>query len=112
MDYEICANGNLMGEYSGESASNAVDNFSREAGYKNYADMVEQIGGAKDEIEVFEIDGDKLIAAIEAASGQSCFQDSYGGGAVLVNNKSYASYRAAAEEFGIDMSEFVNRTSW
>jgi hypothetical protein len=76
--FEIADNGNLMGEYKGADEDAAVDAYASDAGYDDFADLLANVPGAsRDEVEVFEIDDDKLIAAVEAKAGEAVFQDSY-----------------------------------
>ena len=105
--FEIAANGTLMGEYNGDDPDAAIDSFARDAGYKDFADVIASIeGSSKDELFVFEIDTDKLVSAVETAAGESVFQDSYGSGVALVKGASYATYRELAEAFELDIDQF------
>jgi hypothetical protein len=105
--FEIAANGNLMGEYKGANEDAAIDSYARDAGYDDFADLLANVpGSTREEVEVFEIDTDKLTAAVEAESGESVFQDSYGNGIALVKGESYATYRSLADAFGLDIDSF------
>ena len=105
--YEITANDVLMGEYKGINAEAALDAYARDAGYDDFAGLLEAVpGSTRDEVEVFEIDMDKLCDAVADAAGQAVFQDSYGNGVALVAGQSYATHREMAEAFGLDLSDF------
>lgn len=55
--FQISANGTDMGEYTGETEQDALDAFASDAGYENFADLLERVPDATlDEVEVFEID--------------------------------------------------------
>ena len=105
--YEITANDVLMGEYKGISAEAALDAYARDAGYDDFAALLENVpGSTRKEVDVCEIDMDKLCDAVADAAGQAVFQDSYGGGVALVAGQSYATHREMAEAFGLDLSDF------
>lgn len=105
--FEIAANGNLMGEYSGENAEAAIDAYAREAGYEDFADLLSRVpGSTREELDVFEIATDELVAAVERTAGESVFQDSYGRGIALVKGASYATYRDLADAFELDIDQF------
>ncbi len=105
--FEIAANGNLMGEYVGENADEAIDAYAREAGYEDFADLLSRVpGSTRCELDVFEILTDKLVDAVEGAAGESVFQDSYGRGVALVKGESYATYRELADAFDLDIDQF------
>jgi len=105
--FEIAANGNLMGEYTGADEDDALDAYARDAGYNDFADLLANVpGSSREEVEVFEIAANKLVAAIETAAGETVFQDSYGSGVALVKGESYATYRDMAEAFGLDIDSF------
>ena len=105
--YEITANDVLMGEYRASSIEAALDAFARDAGYEDFADALENVpSSTRDEVYVEEVDTDLLIAAVEEATSEAAFQDSYGSGVVLVKGESYPTYRALAEAFGLDLADF------
>lgn len=105
--FEIAANGNLMGEYKGADKAAAIDAYARDAGYDDFADLLTKIEGSSiDELDVFEIDTDKLVSAVESAAGESVFQDSYGSGVAMVKNVSYNNYHDLAEAFDLDIDNF------
>jgi hypothetical protein len=105
--FEIAANSNLMGEYKGADADAAIDSYARDAGYEDFADLLGRVeGSSRGELEVFEIDTDKLIDAVTNVAGEAVFQDSYGDGVALVKNVSYATYRELADAFGLDIDDF------
>jgi len=104
--FQISANGNLMGEYSGETEQDAIDAYASDAGYEDFADLLDRVPGAtREEIEAFEIDTAGLFSAVEKAAGQPAFQDSYGEGVAMVDGISYATYRDLAEAFDIDIDQ-------
>lgn len=105
--FEIAANGNLMGEYKGDTADAAIDAYASDAGYDDFADLLARVeGSSRDELDVFEIDTEKLLSAVENAAGESVFQDSYGSGVALVKSTSYATYRELADAFELDIDQF------
>ena len=105
--FEITANDVLMGEYNGSSTEAALDAFARDAGYENFAGVLENVpGSTREEVDVREIDLDKLCDAVSDAAGESVFQDSYGNGVASVKGESYATHREMAEAFGLDLSDF------
>ena len=105
--YEITANDVLMGEYKGATEGAALDSYARDAGYEDFADILANVpGSTREEMDVREIDMDKLINAVSEAAGEAVFQDSYGNGVALVAGQSYATHREMAEAFGLDLSDF------
>ncbi|MDY0105321.1 MAG: DUF2525 domain-containing protein [Giesbergeria sp.] len=103
--FQISANDTDMGEYRAEDASQALDAYAKEAGYADYADVVAQFG---DDAEAFEIDTDALCAAVEAETGKTVFQDTYGSGVALVDGESFATHKELAESIGRDISDFFS----
>lgn len=95
--YTIEANGTPMGEYTGDTATDALNTYARDAGYADYAAVVAEVG---DDAIATEIDVDGLVAAVAAATGQAVFQDSYGSGVAVVAGKSFATYQELAESIG------------
>lgn len=53
-------------------------------------------------MEEIEVDGKSVVKAV-AEKGLMVWQDSYGDGVALINNKSFATYHELAKEFGIDI---------
>lgn len=105
--FEITANGTLMGEYKGADENAAIDAYARDAGYDDFSDLLGRVdGSSRDELGVFQIDTDKLLAAVESAAGVSVFQDSYGDGVAVVNQTSYPTYRDLSAAFDIDIDAF------
>ena len=105
--YEITANDVLMGEYNGINAAEALDAYARDAGYDDYAALLGNVpGSTPDEVEVCEIETDKLCDAVSEAAGEAVFQDSYGNGIAVVAGQSYATHRELAEAFGLSLSDF------
>ena len=105
--YEITANDVVMGEYTGISAEAALDAYARDAGYENFDGLLENVpGSAREEVDVREIDLDKLCDAVSDAAGEPVFQDSYGNGVASVKGESYTTHREMAEAFGLDLSDF------
>ena len=105
--YEITANDVLMGEYKGATEGAALDSYARDAGYEDFADLLANVpGSTREEMDVREIDMDKLSNAVSEAAGEAVFQDSYGNGVALVAGQSYATHREMAEAFGLDLSDF------
>lgn len=110
--FEIAANGVLMGEYKGRDENAAIDAFARDAGYDDFSDLLGRVeGSSRSELDVFEIDTDGLVSAVEAAAGESVFQDSYGGGVALVQGESYSTYRELADAFDLGIDRFCWATS-
>lgn len=105
--FEITANDVLMGEYKGVNAEAALDAYARDAGYEDFATLLENIpGSTREEVDVCEIDMDKLCDAVAHAAGQAVFQDSYGNGVALVAGQSYATHREMAEAFGLSLGDY------
>ena len=105
--YEITANDVLMGEYKGATEGAALDSYARDAGYEDFADLLANVpGSTREEMDVREIDMDKLCNAVAEAAGEAVFQDSYGNSVALVAGQSYATHREMAEAFGLDLSDF------
>ena len=75
----------------------------RDAGYKDYADVVAQLG---DDAEAHQIDVDALCDSVTQATGHDVFQDSYGNGVALVDGKSYATHKDLADSIGRHIAEF------
>jgi hypothetical protein len=101
--YFITANGTPFGEYQATIAYEALLAYAQDAGYRNYAEMVE-VGGGGNEIEVLKIDTDAIVAAVEAISKGPVMQDSYGGGVALVDGISYSNYD--------DLAAVVGKRCW
>ena len=105
--FAIAANGNFMGEYTGDDENAAVDAYARDAGYADFSDLLGRVeGSSRSELDIFEIDTDRLVAAVEAAAGESVFQDSYGNGIALVRGESYSTYLELADAFGLNIEQF------
>ena len=67
--FEITANDVLMGEYNGSGTEAALDAYARDAGYDDFAALLENVpGSTREEVDVCEIDMDKLW---EAANGNA-----------------------------------------
>lgn len=99
--FEIVANGNLFGEYEGENADAAIDAYAREAGYEDFADLLRRVpGSTREELEVFEIDTEKLVNAVEEVAGESVFQDNYGRGIALVKGGVKGKYKIWCDDCG------------
>lgn len=103
--FQISANDTDMGEYSAENAEQALNEYARDAGYKDYADAVAQFG---DDATAYEIDADALCDAVTKATGHAVFQDSYGSGVALVGGKSYATHKDLAGSIGRDIADFFS----
>lgn len=57
MNYTVYSNGLFMGMYPGQNYDEALDNFARDAGYKNYDDLLERVpGSTRDEVKIDEIE--------------------------------------------------------
>lgn len=105
--FEITANETLMGEYEGADENAAIDAYARDAGYADFADLLENVpGSTREEVEAFEIDTENLVAQVESAAGEAVFQDSCGSGIALVKGESYATYRELANAFNLDIDSF------
>lgn len=105
--YEITSNDVLMGEYKGATEGAALDSYARDAGYEDFADLMANVpGSTREEMDVREIDMDKLCDAVAEAAGEAVLQDSYGNGVASVKGESYATHREMAEAFGLDLSDF------
>ncbi len=110
--FEIEVNYTLVGEYAGADENAAIDAYARNAGYDDFADLLaNEPDSTREEVEAFEIDTDKLVAAVESAAGEAVFEDSYGNGIALVKGNSYATYRELADAFGLDINNFHARSS-
>lgn len=101
--FNITANDTDMGEYTANSAAEALDNCARDAGYTDYADASAQFG---DDASAMEIDTDALCQAVEKETGFAVFQDSYGSGVALVNGTSYATYQELAKSIEKNVWDF------
>ena len=105
--FEITANDIFMGEYRVLNAEAALDAYARDAGYDDFAALIENVpGSTREEVDVREIDLDKLCDAVSDAAGEPVFQDSYGNGVASVKGESYTTHREMAEAFGLDLSDF------
>mgnify|MGYP002364610634 CR=1 FL=1 len=111
--FDIDANGTPMGEYKGETLEEAIDAYASDAGYSDFDDMAQEVGATKEELAINEIDSEKLVEAVEKASGFSVCQDTpvlqdkdeYDG-VVLVDGVRYRTYRELAEAFGLSVDDF------
>lgn len=101
--FQISANDTDMGEYHADTADQALNAYARDAGYRDYADVVAQFG---DDATARRIDTDALCDSVTQSTGHEVFQDSYGSGVALVDGKSYATYKDLADSIGRDISEF------
>ena len=59
--FQITANDTDMGEYTADSAADALDAYAKDAGYSNYSEVVAQFG---DDAAAIEIDTDALCEAV------------------------------------------------
>lgn len=99
--FYIEANGCSLGEYSAADSDAALDACAREAGYRDYAEVAAQFGR---DARVCEIDTQKLIADIEAATGLVVMQDAYG--VALVGNTAFTTYGELAESIDVDLADY------
>ena len=90
----VGANGTPMGEFVAGNASEALDLYAQDAGYRDYAEVVAQFG---DDAIASRIDTIALALDVENALNTRVFQDSYGDGVALVHNASVATYDALAQ---------------
>lgn len=104
--FTIDANGTNMGEYSANSAAEALDAYAQDAGYTDYAAVVAQVG---DDAIATQIDVAALCGAAEEVLGGIALQDSYGSGVVQVDGVSYATYAELAEAANLNVSNFTKR---
>lgn len=55
--FQISANGTDMGEYVGATEQEALDAYASDAGYENFADLLERVPGAtRDEVSIIELE--------------------------------------------------------
>ena len=101
--FQITANDTDMGEYTADSAAEALDAYARDAGYSDYSEVVAQFG---DDAVAVEIDTDAICAAVEQSTGKTVFQDGYGAGVALVDGVSYATYNDLAALAGKSAAHF------
>ena len=92
-----------MGEHQGESESATLDSYAQAAGYPDFSELLDSVpNSTRDEIDVFEIDTQRLIDAIPKA----VYQDAYGDGVALVDGVSFATYHELAHFFGMKLEDF------
>lgn len=101
--FNISANDSNMGEYSGETAGQALDAYARDAGYTDYAEVIAQFG---DDATAIKIDTDALCAAAGKHFNAAVFQDSYGSGVALIDGTSFFSYTELANAIGRRVWDF------
>ena len=101
--FQISANDSDMGEYRADSAEQALDAYAIDAGYKDYADVVAQVG---DGATARRIDIEALCDAVTQATVRAVFLDSYGNGVAQVGGDSFATHSDLAASIGRDISEF------
>ena len=99
--FYIEANATPMGEYQADSASEALDLYAQDAGYKDYAEVVAQFG---DDAIASKIDTVALALDVENALNTRVFQDSYGDGVALVHNASVATFD--------DLAQLIDKRVW
>lgn len=102
--FQINANGTDMGEYTASTVAEALDKYARDAGYTDYADVVNQFGG---DATAIEIDVAALCESVTKKTGFPVFQDSYGNGVALVSGVSYATHQELAESIGKTYRDFA-----
>ena len=57
-----------MGEYKGATEGAALDSYARDAGYEDFADLLANVpGSTREEMDVRQIDMDKLCNAVADA---------------------------------------------
>lgn len=104
----IAANDVAMGEYQGDTAQDALDNYARDAGYRDYTEVESELGKT-DAVVVVEVDIDRLLAAVGEKLSKPIFQDAYGDGVALVDNVSIKTYAELASLGDCDIDDFVKR---
>jgi hypothetical protein len=92
-----------FGTYTARTAAMAIKCWKDESGYHATPD---------EDIEAVEIDENALIEAVQNETGVAVFQDPYGGGVALVNNKSYATLEDLAKSIGKELMDFRALTSY
>ena len=84
----IFTNGDLFDEYNVKTSDEAVI---------AYMDEVE--------LSVFEVDTQKLLAAVQVAAGAAVLQD--GRGVAVVDGVSFQNYQILAKTFGLSIEAFI-----
>ena len=84
----VFTNGNLFDEYKVKTSEAAINAYMEEV-----------------ELSVFEVDIQKLLAAVQAAAGVPVLQD--GRGVAVVEGVSYQNYQALARTFGLSIETFL-----
>jgi hypothetical protein len=105
--WNISVNASDMGEFQAASAAEALEAYAVDSGYKNYAELQElyPLDDDDDEI-VTEIDTDAIVDAAAKHYDALVFQDSYGDGVALINNKSYKSWADLCAAMGKNTWDF------
>jgi len=101
--FTISVNDSDMGCYVAGTATEALDAYASDAGFKDYADASAQFG---DDATAIEIDTDALCEAVTASTGFTVFQDSYGNGIALVDGDSYDNWQQLSESIGKNCWDF------
>ena len=105
--FSISANDTDMGTYSGATAQEALDKYATDAGYANYAEVVEEFG---DDATATEIDTAALCAAVAEKTGSGVFEDAYSDGVALAHDGeawiSYKTWQDLAQSIGKNVWDF------
>ena len=91
--------GEVQSEYRGETAADALNAYARDAGYRDYDELVREFGPVE---LCIELDIQALCTAVGEKAGVPVFEDSYGTGVALLGDKSYSSYQVLAAAHGLN----------
>ena len=54
--YKIISNGEVMGIYNGKDEDEALDNYAKDAGYKDFKDLLKNVpGSTKEEVKIIKV---------------------------------------------------------
>ena len=97
--YRISINDEPMGEWTAVNASAAMSKL-----YRTLTDW-----DINDSVEIFELNTEMLVDAIEAEHDVLIQEDSYGDGVVLIGSVSYKTYAELAQAYGFGVWDYTRQ---
>lgn len=91
-------------EIVAENKMRALKIYSTNLNYTSFEIFCDERGA---DVEIYQIDTDKIVSTIESKTEFLCFDDSYGNGVALVGGRSYKLWHDMAQLVNINLKEFA-----